>query len=133
MNLSNTKMCPLCEIHIKTISHDFLECTYVLALWNQIEKWIKSNTNKLIKFSNIDKILRRHTSEELVEKIILSIIKVVIFNNRKNGKQHHINDVKRALFRQLCRVEYQATLSLQENEFNVWEPVYKELYDKYSK
>ena len=121
------------KIHIKTISHAFLECTYVLALWNQIEKWIKSKTNKMIKLSNIDKILGRHTSEELVEKIILSIIKVVIFNNRKNGKQHHINDVKRALFRQLCREEYQATLSLQENEFNVWEPVYKELYDKYSK
>ena len=74
-------------------------------------------------------MLGRHRSEDLEEKIILSV-KVVIFNNRTNGKQHHINDVKRALFRHLRTEEYQATLSVQENGFNkIWEPVYKESYD----
>ena len=44
-----------------------------------------------------------------------------------------INDVKRALFRQLGTEENHATLYLHENEFNrIWEPVYNELYNTYS-
>ena len=131
MHLSKIKMCPLYEIHTETISHAFLECSHVLALWIQVGRWIKSKTNETIKIPKYRQNLRK-THIGLVEKIILSA-KVVIFNTIKNGKQHHINDVTISLFRQLRTEEYQATLFLHENEFNkIWEPVYKELYESYS-
>ena len=58
---------------------------------------------------------------------------MVIFNNRKKGKIHQINDVKRALFRQLRIEEYKATLSANDTQFvEIWGPVYLELHSMYS-
>ena len=57
----------------------------------------------------------------------------MMFNNRKNGKNHHIKDVKRSLFRQLKKEEYQANLSQKQIQFTeVWGPVYDELYNKFA-
>ena len=38
MNLSNTQICPLCETHNESILHAFIECSYTIALWNEVEK-----------------------------------------------------------------------------------------------
>ena len=132
MGIKNTKICSLCKTEDETIKHAFLECIYVVELWSQIENWIKGKTKKSIKLSHLDKIFGRCTKDELTEKIILNA-KVVIFNNRKIGKEHHINDVKRAVFKQLKIEEYQASIDLKIEEFNyIWEPIYEELCNRYS-
>ena len=132
MNIIETDVCPICVTNIESIEHAFLECKSVILLWNKIEQWVKLRTSQTIKLSNVDKIFGRQTSDELLEKTILSA-KTVIFNNRKNGRKHHINDVKRMLFKQLCIDEYQATLSSNlEKLSEVWGPIYDKLYNTYS-
>ena len=85
-----------------------------------------------MKLTNIDKIFGRLSSDVIIDRIILST-KTVIFNNRKKGKLHQINDLKRALFRQLRIEEYQATLSANDTQFvEIWGQVYTELYNMYS-
>ena len=69
-------------------------------LWFRIEQWLKLKTNRTIKLSNIDKIFGRQSKDKLIEKVILCA-KMVIFNNRKNGENHNIIEVKKALYRQL--------------------------------
>ena len=96
MNINDSDLCPLCNTNIETIKHTFLECNFLIILWNDIEKSVKRSTKQTIKLSNIDKIFGRQTSDKLIDKIIL-YTKRVIFNNRKNGKIHNINDVKRKL------------------------------------
>ena len=132
MGITNTKLCPLCKTEDETIKHAFLECTHVITLWKHIESWIKNKTKKSIKLSHSDKIFGRCTTNKLIEKIILNA-KVLIFKNRKTGKQHHINDAKRAVFKQLQIEEYQANNDLKVEKFNlIWEPVYEELCNRFS-
>ena len=132
MNLSDTNICPLCETNIETIKHVFLECTHVTTLWHQLEKWLKIKLKKTVKLSDSDKIFGGQNSEDLIEKVILST-KIVIFDNSKNIKYHHIKDVKRTLFKQLRIEEYHAMLNLEEQKFmKVWEPVYEELCNMYN-
>ena len=57
-------------------------------------------THRNVKLSNLDKILGIQERENLLDKIILNA-KILIFNNRKNGKKHNILDLKRKMFRQL--------------------------------
>ena len=85
MNIKNTNLCPLCKTNIETINHTFLECNFVVILWNDIEKWVKKSTKQTVKFSNIDRIFGTQTSDKLIDKIILNA-KTVIFNNREMGK-----------------------------------------------
>ena len=132
MNLSETNICPLCETYIETIKHAFIECDYVNTLWYQIEQWLKGKLKKTIKLSNTDKIFGRQDSDGIIDKVILSA-KIVIFNNRKDCKFHHIRDFKRVLFKQLCIEEYHAMLNLEEHKFmQIWEPVYDELQSIYN-
>ena len=132
MKLSETNLCQICKIGIETIKHAFLECTSVIKLWRQIENLISLKIGKAVKLTNIDKIFGRHSSDKIINRILLST-KTIIFNNRINGKYHLINDVTRALFRQLGIEEYQTTLSANETQFvEIWGLVYTELYDRYS-
>ena len=94
MNIKNTNICPLCKSHIESINHVFLECNFVIILWNDIEKWIKKCTKKTVKLTNIEKIFGTQNSDKLIDKIILNA-KTIIFNNRKKEKIHNIFDVKR--------------------------------------
>ena len=65
--------------------------------------------------------------ETLIEKII-TCAKTVIFNNRKNGKNHSIGDVKKALYKQLRSEEYQSSLIIEDDVFlKIWQPVFDEL------
>ena len=132
MKITDTNICQVCSVKTETIKHAFLECKYVISLWSEKEKWFKAKTRKTVKLSEIDKIFgRQATNETLLDKIILHT-KTVIFNNRKNGKKHHINDVKKKLFRKLIIEEYQATLDSNIEKFTeVWSPIYDELYMLY--
>ena len=132
MKLIDTNLCPLCETYVETIKHAFIDCIYANTLWYQIEQWLKIKLKKTIKISTTDKIFGRHDSNEIIDKVILSA-KLVIFNNRKDCKFHHIRDVKRVLFKQLCIEEYHAMLNLEEDKFmQKWEPVYDELHNMYN-
>ena len=71
MNIKDSDLCPLCNTNIETIKHTFLECNFLIILWNDIEKWVKRSTKQTIKLSNIDKIFGRQTSDKLIDKIIL--------------------------------------------------------------
>ena len=132
MKLSETSLCQICKTSIETIEHAFLECPSVTTLWRQIENWISLKIKKAVKLTNIDKILGRLSSDEIIDRIILCT-KTVFFNNRKKGKLHQINDVKRALFRQLRIEEYKASISTNDTQFvETWGPVYIELHSMYS-
>ena len=132
MKLLETNICQICLSDIETIKHAFLECTSVAQLWRQIENRISQKIDKAVKLSNIDKIFGRYSSDEIIDKIIICT-KTIIFNNRENGKNHQINDAKRALFKQLLIKEYQATLSSNDTKFvELWGSVYYELYNMYS-
>ena len=132
MEIKDSNKCPLCYTEMEDMKHAFLECNKVKNLWKDLENWIKDKTQKTVKLSHIDKIFGRQNAEELIDKIIICT-KVVVFNNRKNGKIHHIEDVKRLLFRQLKIEEYQADLNQNHLQFTeVWDPVYVELYSKFA-
>ena len=113
MEIRESNKCLLCDTEKEDIKHAFLECSKVEKLWQDIEIWIKDRTQTTVKLSYIDKISGRQNAEEPVDKIIISA-KVTIFNNSKNGKKHHIEDVKRLLFRQLKVEEYHASLYQKE-------------------
>ena len=55
MEITDTNICPVCNVSIETIKHAFLECNSVVLLWKEIEKWFKINTRKTVKLSDIDK------------------------------------------------------------------------------
>ena len=131
MNIKNTNICPLCKSHIESINHVFLECNFVIILWNDIEKWIKKCTKKTVKLTNIEKIFGTQNSDKLIDKIILNA-KTIIFNNRKKEKIHNIFDVKRKLYWKLRIEEYQATLDASIEDFaEVWDPIYGELWNTF--
>ena len=132
MKLIYSNECLICQEATETIKHAFLECSSVRQLWLQIENWVKSKTNRTIKLSNLDKIFGRQNNEFLSENII-TCAKMVIFNNRKNGENHNIGDVKKALYKQLRIEEYQSSLIVEEETFlKIWQPVYDELCTNYS-
>ena len=131
MNIKNTNLCPLCKSHIETINHVFLECNFVIILWNDIEKWIKKCTKKTVKLTNTEKIFGTQNSDKMIDKIILNAI-TIIFNNRKKEKNHNIIDVKRKLYWKVRIEEYQATLNLSiENFAEIWDPIYEELWNTF--
>ena len=132
MKIKDSNKCTLCYTEIEDIKHAFLECSVVKRLWYNIEKWITNKTNIAVKLSNLDKIFGRQSAEKLIDNIILCT-KITIFNNRKNGKKHHIEDVKRLLFKQLRVEEYQANLYQKQLNFTaIWGPVYEELCTKFA-
>ena len=82
-----------------------------------------------MKLPNLDKIFGIQDQDNLLQKDILNA-KVLIFNNRKNGKKHNILDLKRKMFRQLQIEEYQAKMNQKERSMmELWEPVYDALYN----
>ena len=101
---SDTKTCPICHEAEETIKHAFLECRFVVTLWNQKEGWCKNITDKCIRFNEIEKLFGLNSSDRIIDKVIMCT-KLVIYNNRKTGKRHHINDVKRMVYSQLSLEE----------------------------
>ena len=89
-----------------------------MNIWTEVEKWTKSKISPSIKFTVIDKIFVYQSNKEIVDKIILNT-KLVIYSNRKEGKNHHLRMVKRLLYNDLCIEEYEAKLTHKENE--LWE------------
>ena len=127
MKISDTNLCPICHETEETIKHAFLECWFVIILWNQIECWCKDITNKRIKINEIEKIFGINPPDKIIDKVIMCT-KLVIYNNRKVGKKHHINEVKRMVYSQLSLEEYHAKLMLKETTFQeIWGRVYNEL------
>ena len=56
------------------------------------------------------------------------LTKLVIYNDRKEGKGHHIKMVKRLLYNELRTREYEAKINQTEPEFwMTWWEVYDEL------
>ena len=85
-------------------------------------------TQHTVKLSNIYKIFGIQSSDNLLDKIILNT-KIIIFNNRKNGKNHNISDLKREMFKQLQIEECQAKMEQNEDKLiELWD----ELYAAYS-
>ena len=127
MKISDTNLCPICYETEETIKHAFLECQFVIILWNQIECWCKNITDRMIKINEIEKIFGSNPPDKIIDKVIMCT-KLVIYNNRKTGKKHHINEVKRMVYSQLNLEEYHAKLMLKETEFQeIWGRVYNEL------
>ena len=116
MKLTDTTICKICQMEPETIKHTFLDCPMVITLWKQIEKWLQNTVEAGIKLDDIDKNLGRNVSEKIINKTILCA-KIIIYNNRKTGKIHHVDDVKRSLFYQLRIAEYHAVLNQHEKEF----------------
>ena len=132
MKISDTEICPVCFGSIETIKHAFLDCHFAVALWNQIEDWWKNITKEHIKFNDTEKIFGCNRSDDLIDKVIIST-KLVIYNNRKKGKRHHINEVKKLLYNQLNLEEYQARMDLDEGKFlRKWERLYNDLTDLFA-
>ena len=101
--------------------------TYVI-----LDNWIKLNISRQCKISDIDKIFGQSSKGDIVNKIITAT-KAIIYNNRKTGKQHKLNDIKRFLFYQLRSEEYEATLNQKEESFlDTWGNIYMELITLYS-
>ena len=132
MNISDSNICKVCMVEIETLKHVFIECTHVRELWSQVERWIRSNISRQCKISDIDKIFGQASKGDIINKIITAT-KAIIYNNRKTGKKHKINDIKTLLFHQLRTEEYEATLNQNEEYFfNTWGNIYIELITLYS-
>ena len=133
MKLADNTTCKICQSEPETIKHTFLDCPMVVTLWKHIERWLQNNVEAGIKLDDIDKIFGRNVSETIINKTILCA-KIVIYNNRKTGKIHHINEVKRSLYYHLRCVEYHAVLNQREKDFyKIWGRVYNDLKDIYAK
>ena len=102
MKIAETNICKLCQKEPETVKDTFLDCPVVAILWKEIENWLQNSLETGIKL-DIDKIFGRDTSEESIDKTILCT-KIIIYNDRKTGKKHHIRDVKMSLYNHL-RIE----------------------------
>ena len=119
-------------LETETLKHVFIDCTHVKKIWSQVEMWIKTNISRHCKISDIDKIFGQASNGDIINKIITAT-KAIIYNNRKTGKKHKLNDIKRLLFHQLRTEEYEATLSQNEEFFfDTWGNIYIELITLYS-
>ena len=93
---------------------------------------LKTNISRHCKISDIDKIFGQASNGDIINKIITAT-KAIIYNNRKTGKKHKLNDIKRLLFHQFRTEEYEATLSQNEEFFfDTWGNIYIELITLYS-
>ena len=103
----------------------------MLRPWKQIEKWLRKCLQINVKLDDIDKIFGKNSGKEIIDKTILCT-KIVIFNNRKTGRNHSSNEVKRSLHNQMCTEEYQAEINQTEDVFwTIWGEVNFELTDLY--
>ena len=109
MNISDTNMCKNCHTEIDTIKHAFLDCHTTRSICTEVEKWTKSKISPHIKLTDIDKIFGYQSNKEIVNKILST--KLVIYSNRKEGRNHHLRMVKRLLYNDLCTEEYEAKLT----------------------
>ena len=58
---------------------------------------------------------------EFIDKVILNT-KLIIYNNNKDGKPHHIKAMKSLLYNQFCIEQYEAKMTQTEEKFNrIWE------------
>ena len=80
-----------------------------------METWLKSVFSPHIKLTDIDKIFGYQTKNKFIDKVILNT-KLTIYNNRKEGKNHHIKAVKRLLYNQFCIEQYEAKMTNTEGE-----------------
>ena len=80
-----------------------------------METWLKSAFSPHIKLTDIDKIFGYQTKNEFIDKVILNT-KLTIYNNWKEGKNHHIKAVKRLLYNQFCIEQYEAKMTDTEEQ-----------------
>ena len=110
-------------------THLYIFCFYVVELWKQIEKWLRKSLREKVKLDDIDKIFGKNSGKGIINKTIL-FTKIAIFNNRKTGRNHSLNEVKRLRYKQMCTEEYQAEINQTEDVFwAIWGELYFELTD----
>ena len=121
MEISDSNICKNCEQEIDTLQHAFLDCNATKELWSQVEQWLKLVFSPHIKLTDIDKIFGYQMENEFIDKVILNT-KLIIYNNNKDGKPHHIKAMKSLLYNQFCIEQYEAKMTQTEEKFNrIWE------------
>ena len=129
MGISDLNLCKNCEQEIDTLKHAFLECQSSVEIWIQVEKWLKSKISPSFKLPDIEKIFGYQTKNEIIDKVILNT-KLTIYNNRKDGKSHHIKMIKRRLYDEIRLEEYEAKINQNEEQFwATWGSFFYELQE----
>ena len=73
----------ICRMEVETIKHTFIDCVYVVALWKQIENWLRKILREKVKLDDIDKIFGKNSGKGIVNKTILfTKIAVLIIEKR---------------------------------------------------
>ena len=80
-----------------------------------METWLKAVFSPHIKLTDINKIFGYQMNNEVIDKVILNT-KITIYNNRKEGKHHHIKAIKRLLYNQFCMEQYEAKMTNTEEK-----------------
>ena len=86
MKLAETNVCRLCQKEPETIKHTFLEWSFVITLWKQLEKWLQTNLENNIKLDDIDKIFGKYTSHKIIDNVIIctKIVNLIIEKQEGN-------------------------------------------------
>ena len=99
MGISETPNCLFCGL-TETIEHVYLKCPNVVALWQEIEGWVKSLHFPHFKISEIEKIFGEKYNNHIKHIIIIST-KDTIYQTRKKGEKMNLADAKRCIKRNL--------------------------------
>ena len=132
MEISDSNICKNFDLEVDTLQHAFLDCHSTKQLWSQVETWLKSIFSPHIKLTDIGKIFGYQMENEFIDKVILNT-KLIIYNNRKEEKSHHIKAMKRLLYNQFCIEQYEAKMTNTEKELTLtWLRVGEELQELFT-
>ena len=119
MNITDNPNCLFCNAK-ETIEHIYLECPNVIRLWQDTENWVKSLNYPHFKISDTEKFFGEKYNYQLKQLIITSI-KDVIYQKRKQGNTMLLFDVKRRIVKNLHILKTQELLKNSRSNFdNDW-------------
>ena len=126
MKIVESPYCLFCN-HIETIEHIYLECPNAINIWYEVENWIRSIQYPHFKISDTEKIFGEKYNNQLKQLVITST-KDIIYFKRKTGDSVYLNDVKRALVKNLHILKSQDMLKHEGDGFyDKWNPLINRL------
>ena len=121
MNIIESENCLFCRNVVETIEHVYLTCPNSTKLWHDTIVWVRNIYDQHFMISDQESFFGSIQKNQIAN-LIISSVKDVIYQKRKEGKEMLIVDVKRCLLKNLNVVKAREILSgsleVFENKWN---------------
>ena len=127
MNIVESENCLFCKDQVETIEHIYISCANSANLWQDTLTWVRNIYDHQFIISDQEKIFGCSHGNQ-VANIIITSVKDVIYQKRKEGKNMQITDVKRCLLKNLNIIRAKAIQLDGLTDFeDKWDPFITDL------